>query len=358
MNDKERVGLFLKAIEAIFSGMDPKTFWPLNGGQIDAYFDVVEALDMYDLLTGLRRTHSIEEIAMLMPAPDILRLFLEHNAIIGLKVAKKLGIRQISTDERVAYLGLLLEILACKVKGDIFCLDGKNLLLDAEEVKERVSAPNWDNADVQAQKDIASLIVHTNNVCYSLYYDIFMAGGFYLHGPYHAQGHFGRDTCLVVREYHNLSPKELWPGTHFYCRTLRIEGMYRHLDLKINFANHPISTTSIGDKLVAYRVFVDGKKASDADLKGLIDHAIVLTSQQTKHINALPDLDKVRKGAEIAFYLFKDFRVACGREWRAPAAIEHTITHFGDRFIKQFAYVEKPSLEHWKRLFDPRDDYY
>src|SRR3989344_9702768 len=125
MNTNKEIDEFLKAIEQSFSGVNPKTFWPLNGGQIDAYFDVDEALDMYYRLNKLKEKRNIKEIADLMPQADIIRIFLEHNAIIGLKVAKKLGIANISTEDRVKYTLFLFDILKNKVKNDIFCLDGK-----------------------------------------------------------------------------------------------------------------------------------------------------------------------------------------------------------------------------------------
>ncbi|HLC89214.1 MAG TPA: hypothetical protein VJG49_04200 [Candidatus Nanoarchaeia archaeon] len=38
--DDQQIDRFIQAIEESFSGLNPKTFWPLNGGQIDSYFDV------------------------------------------------------------------------------------------------------------------------------------------------------------------------------------------------------------------------------------------------------------------------------------------------------------------------------
>ena len=71
-------------------------------------------------------------------------------------------------------------------------------------------------------------------------------------------------------------------------------------------------------------------------------------------------LDKVRKGIEIAYYLFKDLREKMGDDWRPPKEIEKTIQEFGDKFLKQFSYKEKkaPDISHWKKILDPRDDYY
>ncbi|HII15669.1 MAG TPA: hypothetical protein HA362_05130 [Nanoarchaeota archaeon] len=49
-----------------------------------------------------------------------------------------------------------------------------------------------------------------------------------------------------------------------------------------------------------------------------------------------------------------------GDDWRPPKEIEKTIQEFGDKFLKQFSYKEKkaPDISHWKKILDPRDDYY
>lgn len=350
---------FLKAIEEIFTGINPKTFWPLNGGQIDAYFDIDESLDMYYRLHKLRERLSVAEIAKMMPSADIIRIFLEHNAIIGLKVADKVGVAKISAEERVKYTLFLFEILKQKVKNDIFCLDGKNLLLSEPEVSGILSQGSWNQPHNDEEKrKIASLIVTANNVCYTLFYDIYVAGGFHIHGPYDASQKFGKDTILLIREYHHLNPQEIWPHLEMPYRQLRMYLVYQNLDLKINFANHPTSTTSVGDKLIAYQIHLDGQEIRLADIDGLINIFEKISLQQIKKINGLSDLDKVRKGVEIAYFLFKDLREKMGDQWKPPLEIERTIQKRGDKYIQQFKYKEKPSLDFWKKIFDPRNDYY
>jgi hypothetical protein len=358
-NENPQIDKFIQAIEESFSGLNPKTYWPLNGGQIDAYFDVDEALDMYYRLNKLKEKMSVKEIADLMPPADIIRIFLEHNAIIGLKVAKKLGIADISTEDRIKYTLLLFEILKYKVKNDIFCLDGKSLFFDEEEVSKILNEIEWDKTiSPENKKKIAFFTVMCNNLCYTLYYDIFMTGGFYLHGPYDASEEFGEGAILLIRDFHDLNPKEIWPDLQMPYKKIKIYAIYKNLDLKINFVNHPITKDSIGDKLIAYKIYLDDEEINFNKIDELIDIIHKVSSQQTKKINALSDLDKVRKGAEIAFYLFRRLRKHMGDDGIPPKEIEETINKFGDKFIKQFQYQEKPNMEHWKKIYDPREDYY
>jgi len=261
----------------------------------------------------------------------------------------------------VDYSLFLFDVLREKVKGDIFCLDGKNTLLDTEEVHDILYSSPWNLiTDARDKRKISFLTVMANNVVYTTFFDPFMTGGFYIHGPYDACERFGDNTILVMREYHNLYPYELWPDLHMPYKKLQILAVYKNLDLKINFVNHPITKDSIGDKLIAYRIYLDDKEITFSQVEELTTLFHTISSAQTKKVNSWSDLDKVRMGAKIAFYLFKDFREHMGDNWIPDNYIEETIKKFGDTFITQFAFSETsiPDLEHWKRIFDPRDDYF
>lgn len=359
MEKNKQINNFIKAIEQSFSGLNLKTNWPLNGAQIDSYFDVDEALDMYYRIKKLRKFKSVKEIAEMLPAPDIIRIFLQHNAIIGLKVARKLKIDNIGIGERVEYINFLFDILKEKVNGDIFCLNGKNFLLNEKETRQILNSTDWELIeDMQDKKKISFLTVMANNVVYTTFFDPFMTGGFYLHGPYDASGKFGENTLLLVREYHNLNPKELWLDLEMPYKKMRILAVYKNLDLKINFVNHPITKDSIGDKLIAYKIYLDDKEIDINKIEELTELFHKISSSQTKKVNSWSDLDKVRMGTKIAFYLFKDFREKMGDNWIPENQVEKTIKEFGDTFIKKFSFEKTPDLEHWKKIFDPRDDYY
>lgn len=356
---ENEIDRFIVAIRKSFSGMDLKTSWPLSGAQMDAYFDVDESLDMYYRLTTLRKTKSIEEIASLLPAPDVLRLFLQHNAIIGLKVAKKLKIADITTKQRVDYTLLLFEILKHTVKNDIFCLDGENILLNNDEISSLCTQTKWDIPKTEVEKkEVAYLNAIANSYCYSLYFDAYMAGGFYIHGPYDAHSHFGKGCVMVVRDYYNLKPREVWDKLSFKHNSIKLYLLYQNIDMKINFVNHPITLLPLGSNLIRYKIYVDDKSISLGGVAPLIDTLEKSMTDQMRAVNALGDLDQVRQGIKIGYYLFKDFREKMGDDWHPPKEIEKTITKFGDTFIKKFKYAQSPSLDHWAKLFDPRNDYY
>lgn len=356
---KNKINRFLDAMEEAFSGMDPRGFWPLNGGQIDAYFDVIESLDMYKRVMSLSKRMSIKGLAKRLPPPDILRLFLEHNAIIGLKVADKFNLQKVSFSDRMKYLDILFKVIEEKTRNDIFCADGKNLLITQKEAGLLAKHVEWNFAESESDKKIISYFaVILNNYCYSLFYDIYMAGGFYMHGPYDVSKYFGSSTTMLVRNYRDLRPRDLWQDIQFSFKKMQILTIYKDLDLRINFSNHPDSDKSMSHQIISCAVYADGEPVEHDEFEALIKQAEFAIKSQTARINSLSSLSKVRKGAEIAYYLFKDFRESFGDDWRPPEEVAKNIDAFGDKFIKQFKYSEKPELKHWRKLFDPRNNYF
>ena len=352
------IELFLEAIEKSFEGMNQVTNWPMNGGQISSYFDVDEALDIYFRLKELKKDKSIKEISEMMPLVDIIRYFLANNAIIGLKVAKKLNIAGIKQKDILDFSEMLFEILKCKSITDPFCLDGRNFLLNNNEI-EKIKQKEFNlPKNEEDKKKIAFLIVMANNYCYTLYYDIFQITGFIIHGPYDVSDKFGEGTIMLVRDYHNLKPTKLWPENKFPFNKLKVFGIYKNLSVGINFVNHLITKDSIGDKLIGYKIYLDDKEVEFTEVNKIIEALHTETVKQKKKIDSFSPLDKVRKGAEIAFYMFKDLREKMGEHWVPQNEIENTISKFDEKFIKDFNIKKHPPIEHWRKLFDPRNDHY
>ena len=164
---------------------------------------------------------------------------------------------------------------------------------------------------------------------------------------------FGEGAILVVRDYYDLDPRELWPEIEMPHKKMRILAVYRNIKFEIDFANHPMTHESIGPKLIGYKVFVDDKAIKMNEIESLTSKFHEVISSQTKKVNAMSKLDQVRKGAEIAYYLFRGLR---GESWKPPY-VNMVIDKYGEEFIDQFVFKENPSIEHWRKLFDPRNEY-
>lgn len=349
---------FLKAIDESFKDFSVRPNWPYNAAQIDAYFDAIEASDMFQRIKKLRVDHSTSEIAKILPHPDALRFFLTHNGIVGLKVADKLDFAKISSKERVEFCLFIFEVIRHKVQSDPFCLKHKNLILSNEELK-KVQDSDWlEPQNDQEKKDLGYLVVTSNNLCYTLFYDVFITSGAYFHGPYDVTEKFGENCSLVVREYVDICPSDLWPGLKKMMpfKKLTVYAVYKNSDYSLNFINQPMTKTSLPDKLVAYKILLDGHEKAISGMNEFVETITQVSASQVKKINAMPDLDKIKKGAEITYYTFRRLREFMGDDWKPPKMVYDDIDFLGDKFIRKFGERRKMPLKHWRMLYDPRYD--
>jgi hypothetical protein len=344
---------FKNTINYCFNLKDMKTNWPFCGAQIDPFFDVEDAIDIYYRLTNLRKTMSIKEIAELMPPADVIRNTMTHTIILGLKFARKLNLMKLSKDELIEYCLFLFDILREKAHGDIFCLDGKNQILSKQEVSNILQEIKFDvPKDNLEKRKISTLSMSANSLCHSQFYDAFMTGGFYLHGPYDVCEKFGPNTIMVVHDYQNICLKEIWPDLRIPYKTMRLLRIYKNLDLTIDFINHPNSKTSVGDKLIAYKIYLDNKELIFDKIDDLIALFDKVTSDQVNKINSLDDFDKVRKGAEIYATLFKKLREYTGdKDWKFKD-VEMLIEREGKSFLN----CDHLTPDFFDKLFDINED--
>lgn len=259
--DDPRIDRFLKTINDSFTTVDPQAFWPLNGGQIDAYFSDTQAAEIYDKIQTLKEKGLLNrEIARLFRSPVILRYFLSHHAIVGLKVCDLLKIRPFPIQTRVDFTLLLFDLLAELVRNNIFCADGKNLLHTPDEIENILTANDFQKAS-ENKRMINNFLVTLFHLCNALYYDVFLGIGLEVHGPYNATRVFGKGSFLVIRDYFDLKPESLWPKItkKIPFAKARFLLVYKDTDWRINFFNQPDSVKGVGPFLEHFFLVIDGK---------------------------------------------------------------------------------------------------
>lgn len=353
LTDDEKIEKFLQAIQAAFSGMGEAELWPANAPQIEASFSDILAVSIFEKFREDRKEF---EKALGRVEPEILKTLLySGGGITGLKVARrKHDGYKLSIEELKDFVVCILDSIAARRRGDEFCLEGKNLVWGPKEVGEAVKKTSWESAkDLGLKRAIAGLNIAAESLTWTLFFDIYRSTGMRIHGPYQTQ-----KGILLCRDFFDLNPP-IWNLQNRYPE-LKVYLIYeKGAKITIDFVDHPIYKTPIVDRLKFYSILSKGRLRTLEEIEELKEYYSQLRQRQATHIEALNPLEIVRKGAEIHYYMLKDFFEFYGEDWRPPKKVYERIDREGLKYWKRYKYRERPQRPQeekglWaKRTYDP-----
>jgi hypothetical protein len=245
--------------------------------------------------------------------------------------------------------------------GDMFCLKGSNPVFSKKELSSELKGIIFNKADEEARKIIPRLGVSLDSLIWSEYYDIFIAAGMDIQGPFVLEN--GR--ILVIKDFFDLKPVEIWDSVkEFPAKRIRLFLKYNPIDLKIDYLLHETSSQPLSQNLFEWAVEMTdskGKKTflSSEDIPELTAKALEIVSKQTDFVNSLPRLEQIRKGAEICYYQSKELREFFNSSWKPPKEVFQAIESKGLEVWEKFDWKKKhdehSSKADWIKRYDPRE---
>jgi len=216
----------------------------------------------------------------------------------------------------------LLAMVKSLKHGSEFNEDGRNVIYSPAEVHSvilrHLGADQCSREDsVRVHKLCGLLWAYTETIFFRAH-DVTKE----IHGPYMPPSEEG---TLVVKEYLNLNPREMWPDSYLLEEgEIRVFLYYdaQH-KVEIDALNHlyTCSKTSAAEKLKRFYVEVDGRHASVDEICGLTERLGEMVTKNTKFIDALPWHQKVEKYADIFWFRKAPLRQARGADWHVPATV-------------------------------------
>ena len=346
-----RIDRYLDVLMEAMSRMDPMAHWPLRIEEIAAYFTDLEAQDIYRKMSILKRKRtSLEEVSKLFPGPSFIREFLP-DLIAGSKFTK------LSKQDRIDLVEWFFDLLKAMMIGDIFCRNGRNLLLNVQEVKKLVKSTQWIKpASIEEAQKLHRLSTSLLTLVWTLYFFPWPNMGFEIHGPYDVFKTFGGNSVLLIRDFFNIKPTDLWPTTSdLNASQVKLFTVYRDVDIKMDIFNHMIYSANLSSATTDFAVYLDNTVPNFDDLTTFIGQLLAKSTEISGTVEKMTKKEKVDKFIQIRYFGLKKFRAYLGKRWRPPATIR--------KRIKRWGLIEIPpeetnlKVEELKRIFDPRDDY-
>ncbi len=347
-----KIDKFLDALMLTFAAMDEKSHWPLRVEEVAPYFSDIEAEDVLKGLRQAEKAHlSAREIGMLFIGPSLLREILP-DLIIGLKAAK------VPLKDRLWCVELLLKGLKAMQAGDPFCRDGVNALQTPEETSTLLCDNEWRKCDPKTSVALHKLSSSVLSLLWGLYFYPWVNVGFEIHGPYDSSSKFGKNTVLLVRDFFDICPSELWPAlSNRGYHSVKLLSVYRDVKLSIDMFDHVMHQGNLPSAMIAFCAFVDGKPLkTNEEIENLNKDMLSIGTDHSSRVSQWRREELVCKFIEIRYYCLRRLAQFCGRSWMPPSKVLSRVEEWGP--------IEIPpdesglSLELLKRAFDPRDRWY
>jgi hypothetical protein len=356
LKNKERqlIKKFLLAINNCFSTIDERTFWPANAAQIEAYFSDIIALDLF-----CKFKENPQNFKKALSRLSCFSLYesLYHKEIIGLKVNRIYLDCPKNKKDIINFVMSFFEVIKSKVKGEIFCLDGTHRLLTNTEVKEIEKNKRWMKAEnYKTKRLISNFISCLENLVWAFYFDIFVSTGREIHGPYF----INKNEVILVRDYYNLNPKEIWGIDNKY-QSLKIFLKYpKECNIQLNYANQVKSSKPLGENLISFSIEVNRKPVKDLhEIFLLFKYFLRLGEKQANKVNKLSPLEIVKKGAEIYYYRYKELYKFYKEDWRPPRVVYQRINTLKLKWLDYFKSdnYKRKEPRFYVNLLDPTNNF-
>ncbi len=275
------------------------------------------------------------------------------------------GIKQtnLSIDERLYIVERLFDLLGIWRK-EIFCKDGKNLILSSKEIEELVKKTRF--IDLQNKSRLKQNICILESALWMYAEMIYFSNHPFAHsfqGPYELD-----DKILIVRKYFDLKPPFWSFSEKLKFNEVEILEIYeKGTEIKFDFFERGLRTQEpYRDKLVGVSLKADSQVLSSAnETEKILANLNEVIEEGSKYIQGLDLQDLIAKYTSYWFYALKPFYDLLGKPWRLPKEVEDNIYRHFDKINAIWQKLEEERLsvgalsmkeraENFKKVFDPR----
>ncbi len=357
-NNKNRIDLFLEALERAFATTGEIAPWPIHIATIFPYFTDIEAADLFAKLKLIsKEKQPLKILRRLQVGPSAVKALL-MDLIVGLKVAKP----AISMKERAWFVEYIFDILENMQSGDIFCREGRNLILTPPEVQKFYQETPWLWLESKESKQnlgrsIYKASASTKALIWSLYFYGWDDTGYEIHGPYEVAGDKGKRFRLVVTDYFDPKPTLLWKSIEASpYNSIRLLALYNEeADLSVDIFCHFVNKGNLLDTTAAIYLEANGVPIRTRERAEVLSSSILeRVSRQHELIEAMNKREIIKKYIESRYYAFRKVRMYFGENWYPPKEI---IQRIQDWKVIEIPESGGATSEDLKKAYDPRTDF-
>jgi hypothetical protein len=348
------IDAFLDAVGVAFGNAGTIVPWPMHVARISPFYSDIEAADLVGRLHAFRANGTgPAEIAALYPSASSAKSLM-LDLIPGMKAAA------VPAADRVDFVSTVFAGLAEREQGDVFCRDGRHSLLANAEVADLVDSSDWTGMATSKGREMARAAFTLSGAAQSLVWSVHFYGwtdiSFVIHGPYPVVDPDGNQATLVVRDFFDIAPGELWPGLPDPpARMIRLCSLHDHREVfSIDIFNHLLHCGPLLTSTRWISLSADGAQQNETGkLTSLTRALVAILRRQKEAIDALDERELAIKFVESRYYAFRKWRDQTGEGWRPDPEVYQRLRNLpmpGNP-------AEEPPWPVLRRIFDPRLDW-
>lgn len=342
---------FVETMANACCAMDFRTF-TMNG--VWFAYDPLIAKGWTDRILRMIRNCEIERLTSM----EIGRLFpnmsdMRNKMLFDLWMAKYAGI---SAVERKKIFVFYNDILRTVCVDDPYA-KRRNAIHSKEKVWKLAAITQ--PADPHMAKKLGRLVSACYHAGHALFSDMNPCNVYDNFGPYDVSNLYGDGYMLVLKQFTNLRPAELWPAVHLDvigCDRIAIICVYENVRMSVDAISHVVYD---GDTIGGLRravLLLDGRPFSINKIDSVIDAIETLTTEAFEHCQTMDVEERKKFYYHQKAYGYKEIHRRLGQSWQPSQAI---LAEAAGKALCQIDWTEN-SLEQkklFKKILDPRIDF-
>ncbi len=341
---------FLDAVDKGFAGMDLSTFKPIDCFDIFPLY-AKEGTNRILKIIENAKGHDIRELAKNMHSPSVIRV----EMILALIKARVANIEHEKFVKIAKFYNSLLKALCLD---DYYAKNGKNIVHTKEEIKKII--PNLKVADHQIAKELGKLSNSCYHLAYGLYSDINPQICYENFGPYDVSEEFGDGYSLVIKQFQNLKPTELWGSKtdDLSYEKIRIYCIYKDVNFSMDATSHVNFEGDLISGLKHFAVEVDGKIVDDiSQVKQTTEKIGLKAMEMWNHLTSFDFETAKIKYLEQRCYNYIGVCKMLGLDWKPTTEMLEAVKdkQLAKDYWPEFKNDEE-GARFWRMLVDPRVD--
>ncbi|MEW6407512.1 MAG: hypothetical protein AB1465_02370 [Patescibacteria group bacterium] len=289
MSYQKWIDQYARASYQLFSGNVLEAFQPLDFYHFFPLWYDLWLDKIYVAIQKIKKEEtSLNKIVKYFPPPTSVRSFFKKivSSFPHLSRQEVFKFKEI--------VSFLYNVLKHQCKKDIFA-QNSNIIHTPAEINDILKNIKWQKSDKESAQNLGQLCMGIGHLINGLYNDVVTDVSWDVYGPYNISKKFkNKKTILLIRDFPNLKPIELWPETQavkkIKYKEIKIYTIYKNLNCHIGYigCHTTFSGGQVTGNMLKYAIIVDGKYKNDlGEIRKLKDYFLRLAVEQWPRLKNL-----------------------------------------------------------------------